>query len=92
MPRTGVAEGVNDSSEKFWADGNIDNLSSSLDSVAFLDGSVGSEDGDTDVVGLQVEAHSADAGLELNHLLGCRTGRKHTCQGPLQASKTKESE
>jgi hypothetical protein len=47
--RTGVAESIDDSSKKFWADGDIDNLTGSLDSITLLDGSVGGEDGNTDL-------------------------------------------
>jgi hypothetical protein len=66
----GVSESVNDSAQKTGSDGNVDNLSSSLDSVTLLDETIVTEDGNTDVVGLQVEAHSSDTGGELNHLLG----------------------
>jgi hypothetical protein len=56
MMLTWVTESVNDTSEKFRADGDIDDLSGSLDGVSLLDRPVGSEDGNTDVVGLQVQA------------------------------------
>ena len=49
VARTGVAESVNDSAEKLGTDGDVNDLSGSLDGVALLDGSVGSEDGDTDL-------------------------------------------
>ena len=56
MMLTWVTESINDTSEKLRADGDIDDLSSSLDGVSLLDRPVGSEDGNTDVVGLQVQA------------------------------------
>ena len=46
-------------------------LASTLDGVALLDETIVTEDGDTDVIGLQVETHSTDTGRELHHLLGC---------------------
>lgn len=66
----GVTKGVDDSTEQTRSDWDIDNLSSSLDSVTFLDKSIVTEDGNTDVVGFQVQAHSSDTGRELHHLLG----------------------
>ena len=66
----GVTQSVDDSAEKTGSDGHVDNLSGSLDRVPLLDETVVTEDGDTDVVGLQVQAHSLDTGRELNHLLG----------------------
>ena len=68
----GVSKSVNDASEQLWADWDIDNLAGTLDGVAFLDETIVTEDGDTDVVGFQVETHSTDTGRELHHLLGCR--------------------
>lgn len=65
-----VTESVNNSAKETWADWNVDNLSGSLDSVTLLDETIVTEDGDTDVVGFQVEAHSSDTGRELNHFLG----------------------
>lgn len=49
MIRTRVAESVDDTSEKFRPDGNVDDLSGSLDGVSLLDGPVGSEDGDSNL-------------------------------------------
>ena len=68
----GVTEGVHDTAKELRADRDVDNLAGTLDSVALLDGTVITEDRDTDVVGLQVQAHAADARGEFNHLLGCR--------------------
>ena len=66
----GVTESVDDSTQKSWSDWDIDNLTGSLDGVTFLDETIVTEDGNTDVVGFQVEAHSSDTRRELNHLLG----------------------
>lgn len=55
----GVSESVNDSAQKTRSDGNIDNLTSSLDSVSFLDQSIVTENGDTDIVGFQVKTHAS---------------------------------
>jgi hypothetical protein len=66
----GVSESVNNSTEQTGSDGDIDNLSGSLDSVSLLDETIVTENGDTDVVGFQVQAHSSDTGRELHHFLG----------------------
>jgi hypothetical protein len=55
----GVSESVNDSAQKSRSDGNIHNLTSSLDSVSFLDQSIVTENGDTDIVGFQVKTHAS---------------------------------
>lgn len=47
--RTRVTESIDDTSEQLRADGDIDNLSSSLDGVSLLDRPVGSENGNTDL-------------------------------------------
>lgn len=67
-----VTESVNDASEETRTDGNIDNLAGTLDGVALLNETIVTEDGDTDVVGLQVQAHATDARREFHHLFGCR--------------------
>jgi hypothetical protein len=65
----GVAESVDDTAEKAWSDRDIDDLTSTLDGITFLDETIVTEDGDTDVVGLQVQTHAADTRRELHHLL-----------------------
>ena len=55
-----VTEGVDDTSEETRADGNIDNLAGTLDGVALLDETIVTENGDTDVVGFQVQAHATN--------------------------------
>ncbi len=40
------------------SDRNIDNLTSPLDGVTLLDETIVTEDGDTDIVGFQVQAHA----------------------------------
>jgi hypothetical protein len=66
----GVSKGVNDTAEESRSDGDVDNLSGTLDRVTLLDETIVTENGDTDVVGLQVQAHASDTGRELHHLLG----------------------
>lgn len=56
----GVTESVDDSAKKLGSDWDIDNLTSSLDSVSLLDQSIVTENGDTDVVGFQVQAHASE--------------------------------
>jgi len=64
------SEGVDDSSEHAFTNRNIDDRSSSLDDIAFLNFSVVSEDDDSDVVGFEVKSHSLDSGAELHHFSG----------------------
>jgi len=66
----GLTKGVNDTTEKLHTDGNVDNGLGPLDRVTLLNQSVVTEDGNTDVVGLQVQGHSTDTRGELNHFLG----------------------
>jgi hypothetical protein len=68
----GISESVDDTPEQLRANWDIDDLAGTLDGVAFLDETIVTEDGDTDVIGLQVQTHSTDTGRELHHLLGCR--------------------
>jgi hypothetical protein len=60
----GVTESVNDTSEEGLADGNVDNLSGTLDSLALLDQTIGTEKHNTDLAGFQVHAHALDTGGE----------------------------
>ena len=62
-----VAEGVDDATEQFLADGHVDDGAGALDRVAFLDLAVGAEDHDADIVGLEVQRHAANAARELDH-------------------------
>jgi len=66
----GVSEGIDSSAKEFGSDWDIDNSTGSLDGVTFLDESIVTEDDNTNVVSLQVQGHTLDAGGELNHLLG----------------------
>src|SRR3546814_2994204 len=56
-----VAEAVDDTAEKALADRHVDDGARALDGVAFLDGRVGAEDHDADIVGLEVQGHALDA-------------------------------
>jgi hypothetical protein len=60
----GVTESVNDTSEKSLADGNVDNLSGTLDGLTLLDETVRTEKHNTDLAGFQVHAHALDTGGE----------------------------
>jgi len=66
----GVTEWVDNSAEELWADWHIDDGAGSSDDVALLDLSIVTEHDDTDVVWLQVERHTLDATVKLNHLFG----------------------
>jgi hypothetical protein len=65
----GVAEGVNDAAQEDGADGAVDNLAGAFDGVTFLDETIVTEDGNTDVVSFKVEAHASYTRRELHHLL-----------------------
>ena len=67
-----VSESVNNTSEQFRTDGDIDDLPGTLDGIALLDETIVTEDGHTDIVRFQVETHATDAGREFHHLLGWR--------------------
>jgi hypothetical protein len=76
----GVAEGVDNTSQEGLADGNVDllllafcngnctattyNLSGTLDGLALLDQTIGTEQHNTDLAGFQVHAHALDTGGE----------------------------
>ena len=66
----GVAESVNNTAKDLGTHGDIHNSSGPLDNISLLDELVITEDDNTNVVGLQVESHSLQAGAELHHLLG----------------------
>jgi hypothetical protein len=65
-----VSEWINDSSEEFWSDWDVNNGTGSSNDVAFLDLSIVTEYDDTDVIWLQVQSHTFDAGVEFDHLFG----------------------
>jgi len=66
----GVTKRVDNSTEELWADGDVDNSTSPLDNIALLDITIVTKDDNTDVVGLQVQSHTLDTAVELDHLLG----------------------
>jgi len=66
----GVTEGIDNTTKHGRSDGDVDNGTSTLDSLTFLDESVGTEQDDTDLASLQVKSHTLDTGRELNELLG----------------------
>jgi hypothetical protein len=58
----GVTETVNDTAEHLHADGDVDNLAGTLDGLALLDETVGTEKHNTDLAGLEVHAHALHTG------------------------------
>ena len=62
-----VTEGIDDSAKKAITDWDIDNGSSSLDNISFLDLSIVTQDDDTNIISLEVKSHTLDARAELNH-------------------------
>jgi len=63
-----VAEGIDNTSEETLADWDIDNGTSTLDDVTFLDQLVVTENDNTDISRFQVEGHTLKARGEFNHL------------------------
>lgn len=70
----GVTESVDDTAEKLHTDGNVDNLTGTLDGLTLLDETVRTEKNDTDLAGLEVHAHALDTGGELDELLSLDVG------------------
>ena len=54
----GVTQSVDDTAEQFQTNRNVDDGTSTLDDVTFLDQLVVTENDDTDIVGFQVEGHT----------------------------------
>ena len=68
LPSIGIAQGVDDAAEQFLADRHVHDGAGALHGLAFADLAVGAEDHDADVIGLEVQGHASDTGLELDHL------------------------
>ena len=68
----GVTESINDTSEKSLANGNVDNLSGTLDGLAFLDQTIGTEKHNTDLAGFQVHAHALNTRGEPGAIVSSR--------------------
>merc|ERR1719337_360323 len=66
----GVTEWINDSSEEFWSDWDVDDSTGSSDDITFFDFSIVTEDDNTDVVWFQVQSHTFDSGVKFNHFFG----------------------
>lgn len=66
----GVTESVDNTAKEAGTDGNVDNLASTLDGVALLDETIVTKDGNTNVVGFQVETHATNTRGEFHHLFG----------------------
>jgi hypothetical protein len=66
----GVTEGIDDTAQKSLTDGEIDNVTGTLDGITLANETIVTEDDNTDVVSLQVHGHTLDTAGELNHLLG----------------------
>ncbi len=59
------ARGINDASQNRLTNGNLSDFTGSLDDVAFLDMRYFTQNGNTDVIGFQIQHHSQDAAGEL---------------------------
>src|SRR4029077_6168261 len=65
-----IAECIDHATEQALADRGIDDGAGAFDGLAFLDLAVGAENHDTDIVGFEVQRHSAGAIFEFDHLAG----------------------
>lgn len=54
----GISKSVDNTTEQFGANRDVDNGSSTLYNVTFLDELVVTEDHNTDIVGLQIKSHT----------------------------------
>ena len=63
----GVTKRVNDSAEQIHTNWNIDNGTSSLHNISFLDVSIVTKDDNTHIVSLEVESHTLNTRGKLNH-------------------------
>jgi len=66
----GVTESIDDTAKETRSDGNVDNLTGTFDGVTLLDETIVTENGDTNVVGFQVQTHATDTRREFHHLFG----------------------
>jgi len=66
----GVTEGIDDTAQETSTDGDVDDSTSTLDNVTFLDETVVTENDNTDVVRLQVQGHTLQSRREFNHFFG----------------------
>jgi hypothetical protein len=64
----GFTESINNSAKELWADRNIDDGAGALDGVTLQDGTIITEDDNTNVGVLKIESHSSKTRGEDNHL------------------------
>jgi len=72
---TGMTDTVNDTSEELLSDRDVDNSTSTLNSVTCQNITIITENDDTDIVLFQVEGHTAETAGEDNHLSGLDVGK-----------------
>ena len=65
-----IAESIDNAAEQFRTDRNVHDCAGTLDDVAFLDVTVGTEDNDADIVAFKVQRHAANATGEFDHFTG----------------------
>jgi hypothetical protein len=54
----GVTKGIDNTTKKTGTDGNVNNSTSTLDGITFLNQTIVTEDDNTDVIGFQVKGHT----------------------------------
>ena len=75
----GVAQTVNNAAQQFVTDRHAHDGVGTLDDVAFFDVPVGTEDNNTNVVGLKVQGHALNTTGKFNHFTGLNIVQtKHT--------------
>lgn len=66
----GISQGVDNTPQQLFTDGDVNDGTGTFDNVSFLDVSVVTEYDNTDVVGLQVKGHTFQTGAKFHHLVG----------------------
>ncbi|MND79236.1 hypothetical protein D3C80_709660 [compost metagenome] len=62
-----IAESIDNAAEQARTDWNVNDRAGTLDDVAFLDVTVGTENNHTDIVGFEVKRHAANTTREFDH-------------------------
>lgn len=66
----GIAQSIDDTTQQFFAHGNVDDGTGTFDNVTLLNVSVITEYDNTDIVRLQIQRHALQSRAEFHHLVG----------------------
>src|SRR5260370_40774967 len=78
-----IAERIDDAAEQPLAHRRVHNGLRAFDRLSFLDLAVIAESHDSDIVGFEIERHSAHAVLEFNHLAGLHLVQATEARAPV---------